>query len=253
MAQHGRSVHRPCRPPRSRRRVGLLDLLLRQLPPRPRRATARGSALPRCADDHRRALAEVRARGGPRRARRSRRAVCRPPPRARRPRADDVAGLHRPRVADAGRRRPRGLRRRLDVRRGPRPRSRRPRRRAHRGAHGQGHPPARRRPLRAAADGRHGAALPRQGRCPAGRVGRRVRHREPPGRAPRVRPRDRASALGRPGRLLRAAGRPARYARGGRPHRLRPRGGRLGQPSAQGNPHLRQHDPRRGRHRRAAA
>ena len=62
------------------------------------------------------------------------RAVCGRPRRPRRPRAGDVAGLHRPRLADPRRRRPRGVHRRLDVRRGARTRARRPRRGARRRA-----------------------------------------------------------------------------------------------------------------------
>ena len=121
-----------------------------------------------------------------------------------------MARLRGPRLADARRRRPGGIRRGVDVRGGARPGSRLARRRADRGARGQGHAPARRRPLRAAASRRHRAALPRQGRRPAGRVVHRLGHREPPGRPPRGRPRDRARAVGRSQQLQRAAGRAAR-------------------------------------------
>ena len=55
------------------------------------------------------------------------------------------------------------------------------------------------------------------------------------------------------GPAQRAAGRPARDARGGRAARHRPARRRLGQPPGQGNPLLRRLDPRRRRHRVAAA
>ena len=58
------------------------------------------------------------------------RALRRGAPGPRRPGAGDLAGLHRPRLADAGARRPRGLRRRAVRRRGARPRDRRAPRRA---------------------------------------------------------------------------------------------------------------------------
>ena len=61
-------------------------------------------------------------------------------PGPRRPRAGHLAGLHRPRLADAGARRPGGLRRRAVRRRGPRPRHRRAARRAASPEHrAQGH------------------------------------------------------------------------------------------------------------------
>ena len=177
----GGATH-PGRPARPDRRPRLLDLLLRQLPARPRRAAPAGGAVRRRAGPHRRALAEVRARGRPGRARRRGRALRRAPPGARRPRARDLAGLHRPRLADARRHRPRGLRRRLDVGRGPRPGlavlvDELIDEHAAKGTLRRGDAP-----VRPAAAGRHRAALPRQGGRAARRLVHRLRHRPPPGR-----------------------------------------------------------------------
>ena len=122
LAQHRRARPLAGRPARPDRAARLLDLLLHQLPARARRAAPARGEVRRLAGADRRALAEVRARGRPRRAGRRRRALRRAPPGARRPRARHLAGLHRPRLADAGGHRPRGLHRRADVGRGPRPR-----------------------------------------------------------------------------------------------------------------------------------
>ena len=106
----------PRRPPRQDRPARLLDVLLRQLPARARRAQGAGGALRRRAGDDRRALAEVRARGGPRRRRGRGGALRRSPPRARRPGAAHVGRLRGAGVADARGDRPAGLRGRADVR-----------------------------------------------------------------------------------------------------------------------------------------
>ena len=106
---------------------------------------------------------EALARGG--------RALRRAPPGARRPRAGDLAGLHRPGLADAGARRPGGLRRRAVRRRGPCARDRRAARRAGRGAPGQGHAAAAAtRPYVAPAPSSPAtcASRPRRSRLPAG-------------------------------------------------------------------------------------
>ena len=128
-----------------------------------------------------RALAEVRARGRPGRPARRRRALRGRAPGPRRPGAGDLAGLHRPGLADAGARRPGGLRRRAVRRRGPRPRHRRARRRAARGAPGQGHAAARRLAVRRAARPGRRPAVPGQGGRPArrGLPGRRRRAPRP--------------------------------------------------------------------------
>ena len=68
------SLRRPARPLRAAR---LLDLLLRQLPARPRRAAAAGGDVRRRARRRRRALPEVRARGRPGGAGAGRRALRR--------------------------------------------------------------------------------------------------------------------------------------------------------------------------------
>ena len=120
----------PRGPARQGRPARLLDVLLHQLPARPRRAAPAGGGVRRRAGDRRGALAEVRARGRPGRAGRGRRALRRAPPGARRPRAGDLAAVRRAGLADAGRRRPRGLRRRPALRRGPRARADRAGRRA---------------------------------------------------------------------------------------------------------------------------
>ena len=125
LAEHRRRRAVPRRPPRQDRPARLLDVLLRQLPARARRAPGAGGALRRRAGDDRRALAEVRARGGPGRRRGRGGALRRAPPRARRPGAADVGRLRGAGVADARRDRPAGLRGRADVRRGPRARARR--------------------------------------------------------------------------------------------------------------------------------
>ena len=113
-------------PARQDRDAGLLDVLLHQLPARPGRAARAGGEAPRRARDRRRALAEVRARGRARGRRRRRRAVRGAPPGARRPRAGHLEAVRRPGLADAGRHRPRGVRRRAARRRGARARARAP-------------------------------------------------------------------------------------------------------------------------------
>ena len=105
-----------------------------------------------------------------------------------------MAGLHRTRVADPRRHRPRGLHRGVHVRRGARARPVRPRRGAHRRARGQGHPAPGRLPVCRAAASRDGAAVPGEGGRPPGRLVRGLRHDAPPGGAPRARPGDRARA-----------------------------------------------------------
>ena len=134
LAQHRRRAAVAGEPARPGRRPRLLDVLLRQLPARARRAAPGRGRVRRLRRRRRRALAEVRARGRPGRAGRRRRAVRGPPPRPRRPGAAHLAGLRRTGLAHARRRRPRGLRRRPAVRRGPRPRPADPARRARRGA-----------------------------------------------------------------------------------------------------------------------
>ena len=119
----------------------LLDLLLRELPARPGRAAAVGRAVRRRADGRRRALAEVRARARPRGSRRSGGALPGRAPGARRPGPRDLAAVRRPRLADPGADRPRGLRRACRVRRGPRRRHRPTARGARRRARGQGNAP----------------------------------------------------------------------------------------------------------------
>ena len=91
-------------------------------------------------------------------------------PGPRRPRAGDLAGLHRPGLADPRARRPGGLRRRAVRRRGARARHRRARRRAARGAPGQGHAAAGRLALRRARPSRPATcgSRPRRSRCPGG-------------------------------------------------------------------------------------
>ena len=75
MAEHRRPRPHPRRPARQDRPARLLDVLLHQLPARPRRAAPARGEVRRRAGDRRRALAEVRARGRPGRAGRGRRAL----------------------------------------------------------------------------------------------------------------------------------------------------------------------------------
>ena len=125
----------PPRPPWPLRAARLLDVLLHQLPARPRRAAPDRGGVRRRAGRHRRPLAEVRARGRP--GRRWSAAVERygvHHPVLDDPELTDLAGLHRAGLADAGAGRPRGLRRRAVRRRGSRARDRRAAGDARRGA-----------------------------------------------------------------------------------------------------------------------
>ena len=148
---------------------GLLDLLLHQLPARPGRAAGAGGEAPGHGGDHRRALAEVRARGGAPGGRGRRRAVRRGAPGARRPGAGHLEAVRGAGLADAGGDRPRGLRGRPARRRGARARDREAGRGAGGRARGQGHPAPRRRAVRGARAGADHAALPRQGAAAARR------------------------------------------------------------------------------------
>src|SRR5699024_6405783 len=141
----------PGGPARQGRPVGLLDLLLHQLPPRPRRAAPARGEVRQGTRHHRRPLPEVRVRTHGRGRRPGRGALPGRTPRPRRPRPHHLAGLHRPSLADTGRDRPRGLPRGDDVGRGPRRRADRDHRGRHLRAFGPGHPPLRGRPLCSAA------------------------------------------------------------------------------------------------------
>ena len=180
------------------------------------------------------ALAEVRAREGPGRAGRRRRAVRRAPPGARRPRAGHVAAVRGEGVAHPGGGRPRGLRGRHDGRRGPRRGAGPADRRADRHPRGQGHPAPGRRPVRAADAGRtRRCASPARPSLRDGGnllVSDSARHslvelaagRRDAGPADRLRRAGPGRRAGRRGELLRAAGAvPAARARR-RGRRLRP-------------------------------
>ena len=131
-----------------------------------------GGDVRRGAGRRRRALAEVRARGGSRRPGRGRGPLRRAPPRPRRPRADHLVGLRRPGLADAGADRPGGLRRRGVRRGGARARARGPALPAGRRAPAPGHPARRR--TRRTSRGEPGpassASRPPRSPCPGGRV-----------------------------------------------------------------------------------
>src|SRR5690606_3365482 len=83
LAQHGWRGAEPRAAARQERAARLLDVLLHQLPARARRAARARGAAPRRARRRRSALAQVRARGGPGRARGRRGPLRGAPPRAR--------------------------------------------------------------------------------------------------------------------------------------------------------------------------
>ncbi len=154
------------RPARAVRAARLLDVLLRQLPARHRRAAPARAEVRRRPDGHRRALAEVRAREVRRRGRRRRRALRGRPRRGQRSGNDAVAAVRRAGVADARPGRPGGVRRRAGRRRGPGQRTGRDHRPARRRARAARNAAPRRRPVPpagAAAD-RRCASRPRRSR-----------------------------------------------------------------------------------------
>ena len=250
--------HRRRRPdargsPRQDRPARLLDVLLRQLPARARRAAGAGGALRRRAGDDRGALAEVRARGGSGRRRGRGGALRGAPPRARRPRVAHLGRLRRAGVADARRDRPAGLRRRADVRGGPRARARRAHRRARRRARRRVAP--RGRPVRRAARAHDRAPLPRQGHRAPRRHLPGFRHRPPPARRAGARPGHGATTDRH--RRARAGGRddrPVQRAAGSAPAPGRRRArGRQRQPRLAPGPARRRRGEHRGGHRCATA
>ena len=129
-----------------------------------------GGEAPRHRGDRRGALAEVRARGGAPGGGGRRGAVRGAPPGARRPGAGHLEAVRGAGLADAGRDRPRGVRRRAARRRGARARDRAARRGAGGRARGQGHAAARAtaRTCRRSPSRPTCASPARRSRCPAG-------------------------------------------------------------------------------------
>ncbi len=199
----------PRRPAWAVRAARLLGVLLHQLPARPRRAAAGRGEVRRRARRRGRALAEVRARGRPGGAAGRGGALPGRAPGARRPRPGDLAGVHRPGLADARARGPGGVRRGAVRRRGPRARHRRAARRAPPVVRRPGNPPAGRLALRRTGAAVRRPALPGEGRPPPGRDVPGRRRRSPlPGRARRGRRDRRAPHRHRRARPRRRRARP---------------------------------------------